>query len=70
MLLVFAFSGIFAVYICFGAIMGPLMDQFGYKASANQYFGSSYVFFGVLASFIHAAFLDKYKKYKRQFLFI
>lgn len=70
MILIFAFAGVFSVYICFGAVMGPLMDQFGYKASANQYFGSSYVVFGVLGSFVHAALLDRYKKYKFQFLFI
>ena len=70
MLLIFAFSGIFSVYVCFGAVMGPLMDQFNYKASSNQYFGASYVVFGVLASFVHAFMLDKFKKYKVQFLFI
>lgn len=70
MLLIFAYSGIFAVYVCFGAIMGPLMDQFGYKASSNQYFGSSYVVFGVIGSFLHAGYLDKHKKYKFQFIFI
>ena len=69
-LLMFCFSFIFAVYICFGAIMGPLLSQFHFRASANQYFGTAYVVFGVLGSMVHASILDKHKTYKKQMIFI
>lgn len=67
---VLCFSGIFSIYVCFGAIMGPLLDQFHFKPSANQYFGTAYVICGVVGSFVHATFLDKYKTYKKQIAII
>jgi MFS family permease len=70
MLLLAAFAGVFSIYVCFGAVMAPLNAMFGFKPSSNQFFGASYIVFGVVGSFVHATLLDKYKTYKKQMYFI
>lgn len=70
MLLLIVFSLLFSVYVCFGAVMGPMMDLFKFKASSNQFFGVAYIIIGVAGSFIHATFLDKHKTYKKQLIII
>lgn len=66
MLYVFSFSAIHITFICFGAVMGQLVSTFGFRASDNQFFGVTYILFGMIGSFVHAAMLDKFKRYKKQ----
>jgi hypothetical protein len=70
MLLTFSFMGTYITYICFGAVLGQISSQFGYKASSNQYFGMAYIICGVIGSMVHANLLDKHKAYKKQMMFI
>jgi len=53
-----------------GATVGQLSDSFGYSTSANSIFGTVYIFGGLIGSFVHAFLLDKYQKYRGQYLFI
>mmetsp|Transcript_13164 Transcript_13164/g.11641 ORF Transcript_13164/g.11641 Transcript_13164/m.11641 type:complete len:412 (-) Transcript_13164:254-1489(-) len=70
MILVFCFCFTFITYICFGAVLGPLISSFGFLPSDNQYFGISYIVCGVIGSMVHATFLDKHKSFKKQLLII
>uniref|UniRef100_A0A7S3K8U5 Major facilitator superfamily (MFS) profile domain-containing protein n=1 Tax=Euplotes crassus TaxID=5936 RepID=A0A7S3K8U5_EUPCR len=66
MLYVFTFAAIHITFICFGAVMGQLVSVFGFRATDNQYFGISYILFGMVGSFAHASMLDKHKKFRKQ----
>lgn len=68
--LVLAFSSIFTIYTVLGAALAPLTASFGYNSQDNSLFGSIYVVGGVVGSFIHAIFLDKYARYKLQYVII
>ena len=65
-----SFAFIYSIYTTMGACVGPLAEQFGYKSTATSIFGVVYIFGGLFGSFCHAFVLDKYKKYKVQYLFI
>jgi len=65
-----SFSAIYSVYTTLGAAIGQLSKNFGYDSQANSLFGSVYIFGGLIGSFIHAFFLDKYARYKLQYVII
>ena len=65
-----SFSCVYTVYTTLGAAIGPLTEKFGYGSGANSIFGSSYIAGGLIWSFIHAFLLDKYSRYKIQYIFI
>ena len=50
--------------------MGQLVSTFGFLPSHNQFFGVSYIVFGVIASILHAAILDKKKTFRTQLFII
>ncbi|CAI2366233.1 unnamed protein product [Moneuplotes crassus] len=69
-MLLVSFSFIYSIYITLGAAVGQLSFQFNFPPSANSIFGTAYIFGGLFGSFGHAILLDKYQKYKLQYLFI
>lgn len=68
--LMLAFSSIYTIYTTLGASLGPLTKSFDYDSKDNSMFGSIYVVGGVFGSFVHAIFLDKYSRYKLQYVII
>ena len=67
-MLTLSFSFIYSIYTTLGACIGQLSDQFGYKSYANSIFGTVYIVGGLFGSFAHAVLLDKYSKYKLQYM--
>lgn len=65
-----AFSAVYTIYTTLGAALGSLTGAFNYDSSDNSLFGSIYVVGGVVGSFIHAIFLDKYARFKLQYIII
>mmetsp|Transcript_16052 Transcript_16052/g.15771 ORF Transcript_16052/g.15771 Transcript_16052/m.15771 type:complete len:199 (-) Transcript_16052:610-1206(-) len=70
LLLMVGFSSVYSIYTTLGAAIGPLTHSFGYNSRDNSLFGSIYIVGGVFGSFAHAIFLDKYSRYKMQFIII
>jgi len=68
--LMVAYSLLYANYSCLGAIVGPLTEAFWYNAANASFFGVSFIILGITGSFVHAIILDKYKKFKKQFIFV
>ena len=68
--IVFAYSLIFSCYIVLGASVGAISDEYNYDTSSNSIFGAVFVICGIIGSIINAIILDKYKKYKLQFVVI
>ena len=64
------FSFIYSIYTTLGACVGPLSNQFNYSSQANSYFGMVYIFGGLFGAFTHAFLLDKYKKFKLQYILV
>lgn len=68
--IVFAYSLIFSCYIVLGASVGAISDEYHYSTSSNSIFGAIFVICGIIGSIVNAIVLDKFKKYKLQFLAI
>ena len=68
--LMLSFSFIYSIYTTLGSWVGQISDEFGFQSSANSIFGTVYIFGGLVGSFTHAILLDKYKKYKIQYILI
>jgi len=63
-MLTIVFSFLYGLYAALGATVGLLTDKFGYSPEDNSIFGGVFIGSGVLASFGHAVFLDKYQRHK------
>lgn len=61
---ILAFSFCYSLYMTLGSVVGPFTAVFGYDPSDNTYFGAAFIMVGVVGSFIHAVFLDKYGKFR------
>lgn len=68
--LTLSFSFIYSIYTTLGSCVGQISSEFGFQSSANSIFGTVYIFGGLTGSFGHAIFLDKFKKYKCQYMVI
>jgi FLVCR family feline leukemia virus subgroup C receptor-related protein len=64
------FSFIYGVFNTLGAVTGVVNDKFGYSTTANSIFGATFVVSGIMGSFVHAFLLDKYNRYKLQYIII
>ena len=69
-LLTGSYSLFFSIQQTLGATVGPITDKFGYEASDVSLFGGCFIICGLIGSIFHAIVLDRFKRYKRQFLFI
>ena len=69
-ILLIAFAFLYNVYTSLGAIVGPLVESFGYDQTATSIFGVVYIGSGLFGSFAHAIILDRYKKYKLQLVIL
>ena len=68
--LTLSFSFIYSIYTTLGSWVGQISNEFGFQSSANSIFGTVYIFGGLVGSFGHAILLDKFKKYKLQYMLI
>ena len=64
----FGFS--YGVYATLGTTVGKITDEFDFTSDDTSIFGGLFIIFGVIGSFIHAIYLDRYKRFKKQFLII
>ena len=69
-MILFAFSFIFSVYVTLGASVSQLSDRFGFDSKDNSIFGTVFIVAGLVGSFAHAIPLDIYQYYKYQYIVI
>ena len=69
-LLNIVFALIYAVYNTLGAVVGVITEKFGYSAFDNSIFGVAFIVSGISGSIVHGILLDKYNKYKLQYILI
>lgn len=60
----------FSIQSTLAAVVGPLTQEFGYKSDDVSVFGGAFIVCGLIGSFAHAIILDRYKRFKFQYLFI
>jgi len=58
------FTFLYGIYTSLGAVVASVTAPFGYTAADNSIFGATFIFFGVVGSFVFGILLDKYAKYK------
>lgn len=68
MMLSFGLS--FAIYSTLGGVVSPLTSKFEFNSDQTAVFGVVFILAGLIGSFTHAFFLDKWKKFKFQFVLI
>jgi len=64
LLLTVTFTFLYGLYTSLGAVVSSITSPFGYDSFDNSIFGASFIFCGVVGSFIIGVMLDKYAKYK------
>lgn len=69
-LLNIVFSFIYAVYNTLGAVVSVVTEKFGYSSTDNSIFGVAFIISGITGSIVHGILLDKYSKYKLQYVVI
>lgn len=47
-----------------------ISDKYGYTSNDNSLFGAIVIISGLTGSFIHAILLDKFKKFKLQYILV
>ena len=65
-----SFSLSFAIYGAIASTVGDLANSFNFSSDAVSIFGAIFVIAGLVGSVVHAIILDKYKKYKQQYLVV
>jgi hypothetical protein len=63
-LIALSFSFNYSVYTTLGAAVGPLTKSFDYTPTDVSVFGGAFILAGLIGSFVHAIYLDKYKRFK------
>ena len=58
------FTFLYGIYTSLGAVVSSVTQPFGFSGIDNSIFGASFIFFGVVGSFVFGFLLDKYAKYK------
>jgi MFS family permease len=58
------FTFLYGIYTSLGAVVATVTAPFHYTALDNSIFGATFIFFGVVGSFVFGILLDKYAKYK------
>lgn len=69
-IMMLSFSLSFAIYSTLGGVVSPLTSKFEFNSNETAVFGVVFILAGLIGSFTHAFFLDKWKKFKLQFLLI
>lgn len=58
-----SFNCLYSIYTCLGAIISNLLDPFGYSSTDAAIIGITFIFCGLIGSFICSYLMDKTKKY-------
>mmetsp|Transcript_7812 Transcript_7812/g.7382 ORF Transcript_7812/g.7382 Transcript_7812/m.7382 type:complete len:98 (+) Transcript_7812:735-1028(+) len=69
-LLNIVFSFIYSIYNTLGAAVSVITEKFGYSSTDNSIFGVVFIVSGISGSILHGILLDKYGKYKLQYILI
>ena len=64
LLLCISFTTLYGVYTTLGAVVSAVTKPYGYTAIHNAIFGGTFIFFGVLGSFVLGVLIDKTHKFK------
>jgi sugar phosphate permease len=64
LLMCVSFTSLYGVYTSLGAVVAAVTSPYGYSGTANAIFGGTFIFFGVVGSFVLGVALDKTQKYK------
>jgi sugar phosphate permease len=62
--LVASFNFLYGIYTALGAVVSSITKPYGYTSTDNAMFGATFIFAGVLSSFVIGVILDKTNKYK------
>jgi FLVCR family feline leukemia virus subgroup C receptor-related protein len=65
-----SFSLCYSIYSTLGGVVGPLTGAFGFDSKDTSIFGVVFIVMGLAGSFTHAIILDKYKRFKFQYMII
>lgn len=58
-----SFTCLYSIYTGLGAIVDNLLDPFGYSALDSSIIGVTFIFCGLIGSFVTSVVMDKTKKY-------
>lgn len=58
-----SFTCLYSIYTGLGAIVNNLLDPFGYSATDSSIIGVTFIFCGLIGSFVVSMAMDKTKKY-------
>ena len=59
LLITLLFMMLYGVYTCLGAVINNIVSPYGYSATDSSLLGATFIFFGLVGSFLFSAILDK-----------